>query len=174
MAANSSRGLRDAGALVRRLFVLTALWWILDEGRTDGWWFAPAIISGALLIHLVLPAPESNWRWSLPGALRFIPFFLLQSIHGGWDVSRRAFTRDMPIAPSMLEYPSRIQNPTARIFFTHVISLLPGTLSADSRGSVIRIHALTGSEAELRDATAKLEERVAGLFAEPLTTEARK
>lgn len=173
MAANSSIGLHDAGALLRRLVVLAAIWWVLDEGRTDGWWFAPAIIAGAMLIHLVLPAPESTWRWSLAGVLRFIPYFLWQSIHGGWDIARRAFMREMPLEPSMLDYPSRLRNPTARLFFTHVISLLPGTLSTDSRDGTIRIHALIGSAPELRAATAELEARVADLFGDSLAPEVR-
>lgn len=173
MAAHSSIGLHDAGAFLRRLAVLAALWWVLEEGRTDGWWFAPAIIAGAMLIHLVLPAPESSWRWSFTGMLRFIPYFLKQSILGGWDIARRAFMREIPLAPSMLEYPARLRNPTARLFFTHVISLLPGTLSADSRDGVILIHALIGSEPELRAATAKLEARVADLFGESLAPEVR-
>jgi multicomponent Na+:H+ antiporter subunit E len=173
MDAASSRGVRDAGALLRRLVVLAALWWVLDEGRTDGWWFAPAIIAGALTIHLLLPPLESRWRWSAAGLFRFIPFFLAQSILGGWDVARRVFLREMPIDPSLLEYPSRLRNPTARLFFLHVISLLPGTLSADARGATITIHALTGREAALRAATRRLEARVADLFGEPAAPEPR-
>lgn len=176
MVANSSIssiGLHDAGAFLRRLAALAAMWWVLEEGRTDGWWFAPAIIAGAMLTHLLLPAPASNWRWSFAGILRFIPYFLKQSIHGGWDVARRAFLRDLPLSPSLLEYPTRLQQPTARLFFTHVISLLPGTLSADTRGGIIVVHALTGSAAELHAATAALEARVAALFAEPLAAEVR-
>ncbi len=173
MAAKFSMGLHDAGAFLRRLAVLAGLWWILDEGRMDGWWFAPAIIAGALLIQYVLPAAESRWGWSAVGALRFIPYFLKQSIHGGWDVSRRAFLREISLDPSMFEYPSRLSNPTARLFFTHVISLLPGTLSADARGNTIRIHALTGAEPELRASAELLEARVADLFGETLASEAR-
>jgi multicomponent Na+:H+ antiporter subunit E len=173
MSAKSNKGEYDAGAFLRRLATLAALWWVLDEGRADGWWFAPAIIAGALLIHWVLPPAQSRWRWSVAGLLRFLPYFAAKSLHGGWDVSRRAFCRDIPLEPLMLDYPTRLRNPTARLFFTHVISLLPGTLSADSRGDAISIHALIGPESEVRAATAELEARVADVFGESLAPESR-
>jgi multicomponent Na+:H+ antiporter subunit E len=157
-----------AGAFLRRLFALILLWWVLDEGRTDGWWFGGIVILGALVARRCFPLPETTWRWSLPGLFRFIPYFLKLSIHGGWDVARRAFQRAMPLDPSIFPYRSRIENPTARVFFTHVISLLPGTLSTDLRGRELHIHALFGTAKELLADTADLEARVADLFGERL------
>lgn len=156
---------------IRRAAVFLLLWWILDEGRLDGFWFAPAIIASALAIHWVLPAAPASWRWTAGGVLRFIPYFLRQSIHGGWDVARIAFRRQMPLDPRLIEYRPRLSHPTARLFFTHVISLLPGTLSADLRVDSIFIHSLSGSEEQLRAATAELERRVAQLFGESIAEE---
>jgi multicomponent Na+:H+ antiporter subunit E len=173
MSAKATKRVFDAGVFFRRLAALVALWWALDEGRANGWWFAPFIIAGALVIHRALPASESRWRWSLVGLLRFLPYFIAKSIRGGWDVSRRAFCRTLPLDPLMIDYTTRLRNPTARLFFTHVISLLPGTLSADARGDVIRVHALTGPESEVRAATAELEALVAALFGESLAPEGR-
>ena len=159
---------RVDGPMLRRLGALIALWWVLDEGRTDGWWFGALVIAGALYARTFFPLEAKAWRWSLPGLLRFIPYFLLLSLHGGWDVARRAFRREMLLQPSLFSYAIRLKSPTARIFFTHVISLLPGTLSTDLRDGSLQIHALFGAPQELREATARLEARVADLFGEPV------
>ena len=166
MDAQPNIRIRDSGAFIRRLLVLCLLWWVLDEGRTDGWWFGGLVMLGALLARQCFPLSASTWRWSLSGLLRFIPYFLKHSLQGGWDVARRAFRRAMPLEPSLFTYPSRLAHPTARVFFAHVISLLPGTLSADLRGRDVCIHALLGSADELQASIADVEARVADLFGE--------
>ncbi|HMP75680.1 MAG TPA: Na+/H+ antiporter subunit E [Kiritimatiellia bacterium] len=166
MRTETNNPIPAAGAFLRRLATLILLWWVLDEGRADGWWFGGFIIAGALLARPLFHLEKRAWRCSLPGLMRFIPFFLKLSIHGGWDVARRAFQRRMPLEPTLFDYHARIANPTARIFFTHVISLLPGTLSTDLRGSALQIHALFGSPDELLASTTELETRVADLFGE--------
>lgn len=171
MPANSHISDIAAAGLFRRLGVLALLWWVLDEGRTDGWGFGVLVIGGALVARRYFPLPDTSWRWSLPGLLRFIPYFLTLSVHGGWDVARRAFQRTMPLEPSLFPYVTRLQNPTARIFLAHVISLLPGTLSTDLRGNALQIHALFGTPDELRASTEKLEHRIGDLFGERPATE---
>ncbi|MCS6770696.1 MAG: Na+/H+ antiporter subunit E [Kiritimatiellae bacterium] len=166
--ALNSQGSSTSAAWLRRTAIFAALWWILDEGRLSGWWFAPAIIAGALAIAALIPQAPCAWRWRPAGLARFVPYFLRESIRGGWDVARIALRPDMPLDPRLIEYRPRLQHPTARLFFTHVISLLPGTLSADLRRDVIVVHSISGSEEELLDATAGLERRVADLFGEPL------
>ncbi|MBE0509552.1 MAG: Na+/H+ antiporter subunit E [Chromatiales bacterium] len=42
---------------------------------------------------------------TLLGWLRFIPFFLLQSLLGGIDVARRAFHPRTPLSPTLIRYP---------------------------------------------------------------------
>lgn len=163
-----------AGLWLRRIAFLFVFWFVLEEGRVNGWWFAPAIIMGALLLQYILPPPTSTWRWTFAGLARFVPYFLWQSLHGGWDVARIALRPCMPLDPKIIEYAPRLRHPTARLFFTHIISLLPGTLSADSRDDTIVIHALSGDENALRAATAKLERRVAELFGVPLEKEVRQ
>ncbi len=164
MEAQPHNRIAGAGAFLRRALALAALWWVLDEGRTDGWWFGGLVIAGALAARPLFPLADNNWRWSPSGLLRFIPYFLKLSARGGWDVARRAFSRRAALDPSLFIFTTRLENPTARIFLAHVISLLPGTLTADLRGDTLQIHALFGSPDELRTETERLEARVGDLF----------
>ena len=169
MGAETTKRIPAAGAFFRRLAVLVLLWWALDEGRANGWWFGGLVIAGALVARHFFRLEKRVWRFSIFGLLRFVPYFLKLSLNGGWDVARRAFQLRVPLEPSLFSYHARIANPTARLFFTQVISLLPGTLSADLRGSSLKIHALFGTTDELLASAANLEARVADLFGERLT-----
>jgi multicomponent Na+:H+ antiporter subunit E len=166
MPANSISTQTRARELLLRLAVLLSLWWVLDEGRADGWWFGAIIIACALALSFAAPFARAPFRWSITGAARFIPYFLYESIRGGWDVARRAFGGTIRVEPSMLTYATHLRQPTARVFFAHVISLLPGTLSTDLREGEVTIHALAGTEAEIRAGTRALEARIAQLFHE--------
>ncbi|TVQ86738.1 MAG: cation transporter [Chromatiaceae bacterium] len=112
-------------------------------------------------------APRSGSRLSLPGLLRFLPFFVGQSVLGGVDVATRVMRPRVRVAPGLQIFPMRLRDPVAQIAFLNSISLLPGTLSADLHGCVITVHALDSSldvAAQLR----RLEHRVADLFGERL------
>ena len=148
--------------LGRRLLGFSLLWWLLVGGSTDSWPAGLIVVPLAVLLSLAL-RPPVPWRVSLPAALAFIPFFLLQSLRGGIDVAGRAFSARLPLAPALLEHPLRLPRGTARIFLLNTISLLPGTLSADLAGDRLVVHCLD-SEALATDDLRRLEDRVAALF----------
>lgn len=155
----------SAVAWAARLAVAALLWWVLDEGRADGWWFGALWIALALAFTARFPVPASPWRWSMRGWLAFIPYFVAQALKGGWDVARRALAPSLPIEPRMVTYRTGLDTEGARIFLAHVVSLLPGTVSCDLDGDRIEIHALAGGEQEVRRDTEDLERRVAAVFA---------
>jgi multicomponent Na+:H+ antiporter subunit E len=93
----------------------------------------------------------------------FLPFFCLQSLRGGVDVAWRAFHPGLPIHPCLVHYPLRLRETPARVFMANVVSLLPGTLSADIDGDSLIVHALDG-RLPVAEQLAVLESRVANVF----------
>lgn len=100
---------------------------------------------------------------SIPG---FVWYFVANSLRGGFDVAQRVFRPRLAIAPGFLIYRTRLRHPTAQVFFLNLISLLPGTLSADfAEPDRITIHALDTNGDNHRE-LARLEDQVARLFHE--------
>jgi multicomponent Na+:H+ antiporter subunit E len=153
-----------AGPLWRALqtaALLTVLWWILADNA--GWNFGMAAIIMATLVALVFP-PVSR-RWSLRGLGRLIGYFCKESLLAGVQVARLAFKLRPALQPALRDHPLHLPAGPARTLFVMLISLLPGTLSADLDGEVVRVHLLS---AELDSDLAPLEEWVADLFVIPL------
>jgi len=156
--------IRDA---VGRGIVFTLFWAALADGRFHDWPLIVITISGAVCASFAL-WPPNFWRWRPFGLLFFAPYFLWQSLLGGWDVARRALSPTMKIAPGIIEYELRLSRDPARVFFVWSVSLLPGTAGIGMDGSSVRIHILNTnmpSMSRLR----RLEDAVASLFGERLT-----
>lgn len=150
--------------LLTRITLFAALWLII-AGRDPASWAvgAPTVLLAAVT-SLALRRPRER-GFSLAGLLRFAPFFVLESLRGGVDVAVRVMRPRVRIAPGFQHYQMRLADPRARVFFFSVISLLPGTLSADVGEDWVLVHALD-SDADLSPALQRLERRVADLFGE--------
>lgn len=144
------------------LAIFALIWWILGRGHGGAPLVGVVAVAAAVLIHAALGDGEAG-RGSIVGALRFLPFFVVQSLRGGWNVARTALSPGMPLAPAFVLYRTRITEQHARVFFLNTISLLPGTFSARLSGPELTIHLLTRDASVVR-ALAALEERVAGAF----------
>jgi multicomponent Na+:H+ antiporter subunit E len=89
-------------------------------------------------------------------------------VRGGLDVSRRILARPLAISPGFLTYRTALRDQGARVFFLDLISLLPGTLSADLEAPErLVIHVLDIGADNYRE-LAQLELRVARLFRESI------
>ena len=121
----------------------------------------PLATAGAVLS--VTLSPRTFSAIHLPGALRFLRFFAVQSILGGVDVALRALRPSMPIQPAIVRYPIRLGDTWPRVFFTNTISMLPGTLSSRLEGDAIEVHVLDCTRPIIADLAA-VEERIADLF----------
>lgn len=143
------------------LLVYLVVWWILTGGNRSSWLIGGFAIALALLASTTIPAPPLSLRFSPAGLLRFIPYFVVQSIIGGIDVARRAFSPRLPLDPTLIHYPLQLPPGGARIFLLNTVSLLPGTLSADLQDDTLTVHLLD----QQRDPQLQqLEHQVAGLF----------
>lgn len=147
-------------AFVKRVLLFALIWWLLTEGQNDTWsmgvWL---VLIGAILSVSMAPPVD----WSLFGVLRFIPFFVRYSLVGGVDVARRAFSRRMALQPAIIEYPLSLSLPQSRLFMVGVISLLPGTLSAEVQDEKLWVHVLDQGN-DIQADLQVLERRVASLF----------
>lgn len=147
---------------VLRAIFFTLLWLVLVEGDWRGWWFGvPAIILATLVSRALLP--DSAWTWRLRGMVRFIGFFLWQSLRGGTDVALRALNPRLPLSPTLLDHPLRLSEGLAQYVLLSTISLLPGTLIVDLHAQRLQIHVL---DANLRaeQSLQRLEAIVADMF----------
>jgi multicomponent Na+:H+ antiporter subunit E len=93
----------------------------------------------------------------------FVPFFLWHSLKGGVDVAWRAFHPRLPITPELIEYPLRLPPGLPRVILVNTVSLLPGTLSAELGGQVLKVHVLD-SLGDFLAELETLEQRVGCMF----------
>ena len=105
----------------------------------------------------------------------FLGVFALRFFHlsftAGLDVASRALGPAIRLDPGMVSHPCRLPAGAARYFFMIVISLIPGTLTADQRGDTLDVHVLDRLQAN-EDGLRELEEDVARLFGLPLSVAA--
>lgn len=150
----------DAFADALPLTVLLGLLWLaLAGGRGLAFGLVAVLVTAALSRWLT---PMQYTRFSLPGLMRFVPWFLMQSLVGGFDVARRALHPCLPLAIREVDHSLALPPGQARSVFIGVLSLLPGTLACDLNGDRLRVHSLTGDP---HAALAALERRIAALYA---------
>lgn len=145
-----------------RLFFFALLWWVLSEGRIKEPAF-PVIVVVTLALAANYFWPEKFVRWRLSSLVTFIPYFMLESLRGGLDVALRALRPSLPLMPGFVTYNLKLNTEAARVFFTWIVSLLPGTASVKLEGEVLLVHLLDTS-APIMPRLERLESRVAKLM----------
>lgn len=145
---------------VRRLALFGAIWWILTGGVADGWLVgAPVVVLAAWMSRTLWADPPLSLR----GIARFIPFFARQSLAGATDVAIRALQPSLPLHPGIIRHRLRLPSGVTRVSLANVVSMLPGTLSADLDGEELVIHALDTRQ-DLHAMVIDLEPRIAAVF----------
>lgn len=157
-------------ATVRRILFRTAwfvlAWIIVSEGDLGSLAMGvPFAVLAAMMSTALIPRDIP--RISAPGALRYLGFFVIQSILGGVDVAARALRPSLPLDPGCIWYPIRVAGRPARVLFADTISLLPGTLSARIDGDRLEVHMLDTC-AESIEGLVALEDRVGAVFGQTL------
>ncbi|MDH5300873.1 MAG: Na+/H+ antiporter subunit E [Gammaproteobacteria bacterium] len=143
-------------------FSLLLIIWLTISGSIHSLWFGLplAVISSYLSIRF----SPSTYRLRLIPSILFIPFFLRESIRGGFDVARRAFSIKPVVNPAFTDYPLSLPEGAPRILFANIISLLPGTLGTGFQGNSLRIHVLDSST-NITSELKSLETRIAAIYA---------
>ena len=163
--AGNGRGARALAALSHAA-VFAALWVVLTGGAADTWLVGAASVIAATAASQGLWHRRTGW-WSPLALLRFSLYFLRESLRGGVDVARRALHPAMPLQPGLVVLRSRLPSGPAEVFLINTLSLMPGTLGVELRGTVLTLHALD-ERAPVVAETRALEELVAAIFRLPL------
>ncbi len=153
-------------AAVTRVVLFAFAWIVLAGLDPSSWVIGIPAVALAVAAGLRLREPRAGSP-RLAAMIRFIGFFLIESIRGGTDVASRVMRPSMRISPGIRRYSLRLSGSNAQVFFLDSISLLPGTLSADMREGVVYVHALDIHD-DIETSLQQLEARVADLFGEPI------
>ncbi len=170
-AASSENVDRDISPLpisygLYTLGLFSLIWFLLTGDDWNSWLVGLPVVVMASWSVLRLGSP-SEGQFHLMGVLKFLPYFIWESVLGGVDVASRVIRPKMRIAPGFLEYRMQLTHPSARRLFVNSLSLLPGTLAADLHGESVHIHTLdTG--AGLNDELERLERMVSHIYGEDL------
>jgi multicomponent Na+:H+ antiporter subunit E len=158
MAEHSNR-LPDALA---RAASFALIWWALTaDGPAGSWLVGGPVVALATLASLALLPHQPL---SLPGLLRFLPFFVWHSLRGGIDVARCALHPRRVVDPVELSHRWRLPPGPSRLVVANVASLIPGTLTVDLDDAALHMHVLDAAT-DARGELDALERRVADLFA---------
>jgi multicomponent Na+:H+ antiporter subunit E len=138
------------------------LWWTLTrEGGAALAFGALGVIAALAVRRRLGAAPRAGMRWArLP---RFVAQFVWHSFRGGLDVAFRAFSRDMRLAPRLVEVRLSLHDGALPTMLALIVSLLPGTIAVRLEGERLLLHALDARqpvEAEVR----YFEREIAALF----------
>jgi multicomponent Na+:H+ antiporter subunit E len=127
---------------------------------------ASALVVALLLARVTFVEPPRPGR-TLPRLLRatlFLPYLLWQILRANVGLAAVLLDPRLPIDPSVERVETATESDLERAVLANSISLTPGTLTVDVRGSTLLVHALTASSrSDLRDGT--LESAVRYVFA---------
>lgn len=155
---------------VVHLMFFAGLWWLLTEGDLASWLIGFAAVPTATWLSVILfsSTDKIEERISTSGLLGFIPFFLWQSLRGGLDTARLAVHPNAPVHPGFFRYNTSLPTNSQRLFFLHLVSLLPGTASTKLQGTEILVHVLDMPSFHAKDLQ-YCENKVARLFTSVLS-----
>lgn len=150
-------------SILLRTSALVLLWWLLNRGDYASWIIGAPFIAAAVALSMVL-APPRPLRWRPLQVIRFMPVFLWESLKGGVDVTRRVFRPTMPLYPVIFNYKVSLPHGLPRLIMLNVVSLLPGTLSADIHEDQLTLHVLDSNTA-FEDDLRRIEKLIANMIA---------
>jgi len=140
-------------AVLWRIVLFIAVWWILTQGRADSWDVGLISIASALIVSLIL-LPPGLFRFSFAGLFIFLIYFLSRSLKGGIQVALMAVRRDPGLHPDIQIISLRLPEGLGRVILVNTLNLLPGTLSVNLTTSSLYLHVLDERqpiEAQVRD-----------------------
>lgn len=150
------------GLIVIVAALFACLWWILAEGRLDGWPFGGIAVIAATWASVTLWPPTTRGV-RLAALPALLAFFLVNSVRGGWQVALMALRGRAALQPAFLELPLNLPSGAPQILLTNALGLMPGTLGVELADDRLRLHVLHRNLPVIAEARA-LERRIAALF----------
>ncbi len=144
---------------------LFGLWLLLSghyEPLTIGLGAASCIFVALIAYRMDVADREGHpvhltWR-----TLIYWPWLLWEIVKANIDVARVILDPKLPISPRVIKVTASQADDLGRVIYANSITLTPGTVSIDVRGSMIEVHALTGALAEGLQ-SGQMDRRVAGM-----------
>ncbi len=134
------------------LFVLLFVVWLLLSGH----YTSPLMTYGALscagivllVRHLGILDEEAlpvhlSLRW-----LVYAPWLMKEIVLSNIAVAKVILTPGLPIHPRMIRLTASQSSDVSRVIYANSITLTPGTVTLDVRGSEFLVHSLTSDSAE--------------------------
>jgi multicomponent Na+:H+ antiporter subunit E len=148
--------------LVSRSLSFALLWWILAEGRVDGWPLGAVAVCAATWTSLKL-LPPGDHPIRIAELLGFLRFFLWNSIRGGIQVAVMALRGRAALQPELLELAVTLPPGGPRLLLVNVLGLMPGTVGVEMRDEHLCLHVLDERLPVVQEVRA-LEAVIARLF----------
>ncbi len=104
-------------------------------------------------------APYGNVRLSPKAIAYWIAYtgvFLKELIKANLDVAFRVIDPKLPIKPGIVKVETRLQSPLGRLLLANSITLTPGTITVESRGSSLFVHWISVEGEGLEDRTRRI------------------
>jgi multicomponent Na+:H+ antiporter subunit E len=151
------------------ILILLAAWLMLTAGDLPSLMIGLPFIALAILIKPAAEKASGSHKLivNIVALFRYAYFFILESLRGGLDVSRRVMLAETRVSPEFYDYPMQLQVPHAQQLFISSISLLPGTLCANRKENMLRIHTID-QHMDTSRAIKQLESLVGKIFGESL------
>jgi len=131
--------------MIQNILLRTAgfalVWWVLAEGRNDGWALGGVAILAATWASLVLLPPTAQ-RIHVAALARFLAFFISNSVRGGAQVALLALRGSTALQPDIVTLPMQLPPGGPRVLLAYTLGLMPGTLSVDLAGDILYMHVL--------------------------------
>lgn len=138
------------------------LWWLLTEGRGEGWLLGGVAVLAASWTSLRL-WPASAFHVHLSALPGFLTFFVVNSVRGGLQVALMALRGRRSLTPGFIDLVLTLPAGAPRILLTYTLGLMPGTVGVELAHDRLRVHALDVQLPIAAEARA-LELRIAALF----------
>lgn len=142
------------------LFVILMIIWMLLTS-----WNIQEIIAGAItsvlivLLTLKLEPVLGAIRLtpkSIAYSILYVFVFIQELIVSNLDVARRVLTPSLPINPGFVMVNTRLKSKIGKLVLANSITLTPGTLTAEVRGSHLYIHWIDITEDKIEGATKEI------------------
>jgi len=130
---------------IGKFIILFGIWLLLTWNLSD-----PAqIIAGAVISLIVIGLVGDIFIFKSSRAFNplkvfwmivYIPYLMWYILLANFDVAYRVIHPDLPIRPGIVKIKTTLTTDIAKAFLANSITLTPGTLTVDIKGSELYIH----------------------------------
>lgn len=129
------------------IIVLSLFWLLLVDGDIQSLAIGGLFVALATIMSLRLSKdtkhPKNAPKVHIIRLPKFLWFFLINSIKGGSNTAKLAFSSALPLAPGYVQYSMQSIPPgNAMNLFVNLVSLLPGSVCVLRESSGVLVHVL--------------------------------